>query len=78
MHHLRKLIWKQLQGHQSRFCQTKTVLKAYTGDIIPVLGACEVEVPYEENNPVILVAIITETNRPNVLGRDRLKEVKLN
>ena len=59
---------------------TKTVLKTYTGDIhiIPVLGACEVEDWYEENNPAFLKAIIVEGNGPNLRGRDWLKGVKLN
>lgn len=57
---------------------SKTILKTYTGDIIPVVGSCEVEVPYGNNNPINLETIIIKGNGPNLLGRDWLKEIKLN
>ena len=36
-----------------------------------MVGSCEVEVRYEQNNPV-------KGNGPNLVGRNWLKEVKLN
>lgn len=60
------------------FKTTKAILKTYTGDIIPVVGSCEVEVEYKGNNPVTLEGIIVKGSLPNLLGRDWLKEIKLN
>ena len=51
-------------------------LRTYTGEEIPVVGGCDVSVTYN-NKKVKLPVIVVKGSGPCLLGRDWLKELKL-
>ena len=55
---------------------TKAALSMYTGERIPVLGSVMVPVEYEGKKKN-LNALIVAGNRPTLLGRDWLEQIRL-
>ena len=56
---------------------TKAALRTYTGERIPVLGAVMVTVEYEGKKKNLNALIVAGKNRPNLLGRDWLEQIRL-
>jgi hypothetical protein len=59
-------------------CKTECVLRAYSGETIPVLGEINVNVKHNEKMYKNMRLIVVKGNKPSLLGRDWLQEVKLN
>jgi hypothetical protein len=58
-------------------CRSTKKLRTYTGDVIPVVGQCEVVVRYNDVSK-LLSAIVVKGDGPCLLGRDWLAHFKLN
>lgn len=54
-----------------------TVLHTYTGEVVPVVGECELEVEYNGSKSV-LPAVITRGEGPCLMGRNWLSHMSLN
>ncbi|XP_072171469.1 uncharacterized protein [Diadema setosum] len=64
--------WK----HQPQLSQSDVVLRTYTGDKIPVVGACKVNVRHDAQ-VLELPLLVVEGDGPNLLGRNWLARLKL-
>ena len=53
-----------------------TTLRTYTGEVVPILGACEVTMNYEGNNAKLPVHVVRGKG-PNLFGHDWLQVIKL-
>ncbi|XP_072182146.1 uncharacterized protein [Diadema setosum] len=64
--------WK----HQPQLSQSDVVLRTYTGDKIPVVGACNVNVRHNAQD-LELPLLVVAGDGPNLLGRNWLARLKL-
>ena len=54
-----------------------TMLRTYTGEVMPVLGKMAASVKYKSNQPEALELTVVEGDGPTLLGRDWLHRIRL-
>ncbi|CAM1313885.1 Uncharacterised protein r2_g2439 [Pycnogonum litorale] len=67
---------QSLGGHALQPSAIK--LRSYSGELVPHLGEIRVPVSYSRNKEKMLKLLVVEGRRPALLGRDWMRDIKLN